>query len=124
MHAVARRLAIAQPVHVDTKQEAEPVLSLPCVYMWNKTGTGCTRALIATLEHKADLINMSFGEPTTTPNGGRFIDLANEVVHKHGVIFVSSAGNAGPALTTVGAPGGISPRIFLSIVDARKPDKC
>ena len=44
-----------------------------------ETGTGLTRALITVLEHKADLINMSFGEATTTPNLGRFIDLANEV---------------------------------------------
>ncbi len=45
-----------------------------------ETGTGLTRALITVLEHKADLINMSFGEATSTPNYGRFIDLANEVV--------------------------------------------
>ena len=46
-----------------------------------ETGTGLTRALITVLEHKADLINMSFGEATSTPNYGRFIDLANEVGH-------------------------------------------
>lgn len=77
-----------------------------------ETGTGLTRALINVIENKCDLINMSYGEPTTMADRGRFVELAREVVNKHGVIFVSAAGNNGPALTTVGAPGGTSDAIL------------
>ncbi|GAX82749.1 hypothetical protein CEUSTIGMA_g10175.t1 [Chlamydomonas eustigma] len=56
-----------------------------------ETGTGLTRAMIAVLSHKCDLINMSYGEPTSTPNSGRY---------------------AGPALSTVGAPGGTSAGLY------------
>nr|AND01131.1 hypothetical protein [Linum usitatissimum] len=77
-----------------------------------ETGTGLTRALIAAVEHKCDLINMSYGEPALLPDYGRFVDLVNEVVDKHRITFISSAGNSGPALSTVGAPGGTSTNII------------
>jgi tripeptidyl-peptidase-2 len=54
---------------------------------------------------------MSFGEHSafSTENKGQFIDqLRDEVVRKRDVIFVSSAGNGGPALSTVSAPGGLT----------------
>ncbi|WIA14765.1 hypothetical protein OEZ85_003250 [Tetradesmus obliquus] len=73
-----------------------------------ETGTGLVRALAAVMEAGADIINMSYGEPASRADVGRAIDIAAETVHKAGVIFVASAGNAGPALSTVGAPGGTS----------------
>jgi tripeptidyl-peptidase-2 len=73
-----------------------------------ETGSALTRALIEAVKHKCDVINLSYGEGCALPNSGRFVRLAEELVHKHGIVFVSSAGNNGPALTTVGAPGGTS----------------
>ncbi|WP_437227212.1 S8 family serine peptidase [Planctomicrobium sp. SH661] len=71
-----------------------------------ETGTALMRALQATVEHRCDLINMSYGEPTSAPNQGALIDAFNEIVREKGVIFVASAGNDGPGISTVGAPGG------------------
>ncbi len=68
--------------------------------------SGMTRAIVAAMRAKCDLINMSFGEPSRTPNKGLIADMMTRAVNEHGIIFVSSAGNAGPALSTVGAPGG------------------
>jgi len=71
-----------------------------------ESGPGLIRGLKAVLDNKCDLINMSYGEPSSTPNQGYIAELYSEIVNEHDVIFLSSAGNAGPALTTVAAPGG------------------
>ncbi|MFT4691916.1 MAG: tripeptidyl-peptidase-2 [Limisphaerales bacterium] len=69
-------------------------------------GTGETRGMIAALQNRCDLVNMSYGGDSLRPNQDRHGKLFTELVNKHGVIFVSSAGNNGPALSTVGSPGG------------------
>lgn len=77
-----------------------------------ETPAGLLRAVKAVLDNKCDLINMSFGEPTKTPDRGLVVKLYDELVDKHGVMFLASAGNAGPALSTVGAPGGTTTAII------------
>ena len=71
-----------------------------------ETGVGLVRALIAARDNGCQLINMSYGESFIHEKGGRFAQLASEFVERYGIMFISSAGNNGPALTTVGAPGG------------------
>jgi tripeptidyl-peptidase-2 len=75
-----------------------------------ETGQSLSRAFAAVAalsgsEHAVDLINLSYGEATQRPNHGRLIELAEALVRDHGVIFVSSAGNSGPGLSSVTAPG-------------------
>lgn len=59
-------------------------------------------------QHKvvAQVANMSYGEATPLPNTGRVVQLLTALAREAGVLFLSSAGNAGPGLSTVGAPGG------------------
>ncbi len=79
-----------------------------------ETGSAVIRGLEAVRRHGCQLVNMSYGEPTRLPGQGRVIEYLEELVHEDNVLFVASAGNAGPALTTVGAPGGAS-EAFVSV---------
>jgi len=69
-------------------------------------GQGQARGLVAVRENGCDLINMSYGGSGPLPDYGHIIDLYEETVYEQGVIFVASAGNEGPALSTAGSPGG------------------
>lgn len=73
-----------------------------------ETGRALTRVVPAVLKHRVDLINMSYGEPSTPANTGRIVEHFSQLVREHNIIFVASAGNAGPGLSTVGSPGGTS----------------
>lgn len=68
-----------------------------------ETGSALVRALIRVGKSHCDIINMSYGEHAHWC-GGRIMELIHETIDNYGVIMVSSAGNRGPALSTVGTP--------------------
>lgn len=75
-----------------------------------ETSSALCRALEEMIKHNCRLANYSFGESVkpNSPNldglSGKFIDMLSEYSIKHNLIFVTSAGNSGPTLMTVGAP--------------------
>ncbi|EKX54447.1 tripeptidyl peptidase II [Guillardia theta CCMP2712] len=79
-----------------------------------ETGTSLIRALKVAKDNGCQLINLSYGESFVHDKSGRVPELINEFVNKHGIIFVCSAGNNGPALSTVGAPACMSSS-FISV---------
>lgn len=72
-----------------------------------ETSIALIRALNEIVKKNCHIANYSYGEPISGRNG-RFMDMLNEYIVKHNIIFVTSAGNSGPNITTVGAPGTIS----------------
>lgn len=77
-----------------------------------ETGTALVRAMVRLLRTGCHLINMSYGEHAHWV-GGRLLELLHEVVDRHGVVMLNSAGNHGPALSTVNAPSTMP---FSSII--------
>ncbi|KAF1782408.1 Peptidase S8, subtilisin, Ser-active site [Phytophthora cactorum] len=71
-----------------------------------ETSSALSRAILAVMDANVDVVNMSYGEYASQHNYGRIVELSNELVDELNVTFVVSAGNNGPALGTVGAPGG------------------
>lgn len=98
----------------------------------SSTGTGEMRGMVAVLENGVDVVNMSYGGAGGFPNEGLQVDLLAELVNRHDVLFVASAGNDGPALSTVGSPGGttsaligvgaaIDPAMMEELYSVREP---
>jgi tripeptidyl-peptidase II len=77
-----------------------------------ETGPALARAMKEAVRLGCDVVNLSYGEGASLPNAGHLIRLADDLVWKHNVVFVSSAGNNGPALSTVGAPGGTTESVL------------
>jgi subtilisin family serine protease len=80
-----------------------------------ETGAAVARAIKFAVACNAKIINMSFGEPAARSSGflRRIID---DAVLQHGVTFLASAGNAGPALQV--APKVLS-RCIIVVVSKR-----
>eukprot|EP00536_Pseudo-nitzschia_multiseries_P000066 jgi/Psemu1/321435/estExt_fgenesh1_pg.C_20050 len=73
-----------------------------------ETGTGLVRALIAAKKYGCDLVNLSYGEPSWQPDKGRVSEVFADAVKKWGITVFTSAGNDGPALSSLGSPGALS----------------
>lgn len=82
-----------------------------------ETGTALVRAMAYVMQnaHRINVINMSYGEHAHWSASGRLGDLMKEVIEKHGVTWIASAGNHGPALSTVGTPPWISTNSVIGV---------
>lgn len=73
----------------------------------SSTGVGEMRGVAACAQYKADIMNASWGGASQYQDGqDANARLYNLLVEKYGVTGFVSAGNSGPALSTLGSPGG------------------
>ncbi|MDA1114130.1 MAG: S8 family serine peptidase [Planctomycetota bacterium] len=69
------------------------------------SGFAVAKALDMAVEAGCQIANMSFGGPSFYADGDEPDSWVIDEAAKRGLILVTSAGNEGPALTTVGSPG-------------------
>ncbi len=73
----------------------------------SSTYMGESIAVALAAQHKVDIMNASWGGQSIYQDAdGWGVKLYNKLVTKYGVTAFVSAGNDGPALSTLGAPGG------------------
>ncbi|HEV7280917.1 MAG TPA: S8 family serine peptidase [Pirellulaceae bacterium] len=77
-----------------------------------ETPLALARAFDAAVAYGVDVVSMSYGEPVLYPNRGWLIAEASRLAKERGILFVAAAGNEGPGLSTVGAPGGTTQGIL------------
>lgn len=78
-----------------------------------ETGAGLTRALIAAKKYNCDILNLSYGESSWQYNSGRVAKVFRKAVYDWGMAVFTSAGNDGPALSSLGSPGSESAPITV-----------
>jgi len=74
----------------------------------SETGTGLIRGLITAKNYGCDLVNLSFGEPSWQPDSGRVSEVFAKAFNDWGMTVFTSAGNDGPALSSLGSPGSLT----------------
>ncbi|KAJ3383868.1 tripeptidyl-peptidase II Tpp2 [Entophlyctis sp. JEL0112] len=73
----------------------------------SETSQSLVRAATELLKWKVDVVNISYGEFCATYDYGQFVTLVTEeIIKKNGAVFVSSAGNSGPMLSSLSHPAG------------------
>ncbi|KAI6660573.1 Tripeptidyl-peptidase 2 isoform X2 [Oopsacas minuta] len=77
-----------------------------------ETQKSLIRAVTAAIDTHCDIVNLSFGESVQYYARGQVIKRFTELTNKYNILFVSSAGNSGPALSTVGAPAASTSSII------------
>lgn len=84
------------------------------------SGFAVAKAMDMAVEAGCQIANMSFGGPSFYADGDEPDSWVIDEAAKRGLILVTSAGNEGPALTTVGSPG--TSESALSIAAGVWPD--
>lgn len=77
-----------------------------------ETQAGFIRGLRAAANGGASIANFSYGEPAKYFRQGASVKELKECYLKKQMLFITSAGNSGPALTTVGAPASITDHLM------------
>ena len=89
-----------------------------------ETSIALIRAFQELVKRGCHIVNYSYGEPVGK-HKGRFIELMNQFMFNHNITFITSAGNSGPGMTTVGAPATVSDRAISvgAFTDSQYLDK-
>ena len=78
------------------------------------SGFAIAKALDYAVESGCQVANMSFGGPSFYADGKEPDAWAIQEATRRGLILVTSAGNEGPALTTVGAPATVKEAVAVA----------
>lgn len=69
-----------------------------------ETTQSLVRAMNEIVNRDIHLVNLSFGESVNECKSGILVNMIEKYCRQHNIIFVTSAGNSGPSMMTIGAP--------------------